>query len=117
MAELSNNLGELEHVASAQYDFEWLQKLSALTSFLKRAVILLASIIAIGILLLIANTIRLEIANRKDEIDIIDQLGGTPAFIARPFFVHGIYRRIFSGGVNRHSYFRYRAQTTQTAHC
>ncbi len=97
IAELSNQLGELEHVASAQYDFEWLQKLSALTSFLKRAVIVLASIIAIGILLLIANTIRLEISNRKDEIDIIDQLGGTPAFIARPFLYMGFIEGFFGG--------------------
>ncbi len=97
IAELSNDLGELKHVASAQYDFEWLQKLSALTSFLKRAVIVLASIIAIGILLLIANTIRLEISNRKDEIDIIDQLGGTPAFIARPFLYMGFIEGFFGG--------------------
>lgn len=97
IAALSNELGELGGVVSAQYDFEWLQKLNALTSFLKRVVVVLACIIAIGLLLLITNTIRLEISNRKDEIDIIDQLGGTPAFIARPFLYMGFLEGLFGG--------------------
>ncbi len=94
---LAEEMGKLEYVASAQYDFEWLQKLSALTTFLKRAVLLLASIISIGILLLIANTIRLEISNRRDEIDIIDQLGGSSAFISRPFLYMGFLEGLFGG--------------------
>ncbi|MEE9446843.1 MAG: permease-like cell division protein FtsX [Arenicellales bacterium] len=97
IAELTTSLGVLEAVASAQYDFEWLQKLSALISFLKRAVVVLASIIAIGLLLLIANTIRLEISARRDEIDITDQLGGSPAFIARPFLYMGFLEGFFGG--------------------
>ena len=97
MDALSNTLGQLEHVASAQYDFEWLQKLNALTSFMKRLVMVLACIIAIGLLLLITNTIRLEISSRKDEIDIIDQLGGTPAFIARPFLYMGFLEGLLGG--------------------
>ncbi len=97
IATLSKELGQLDHVVSAQYDFEWLQKLNALTRFLKRVVIVLSGIISIGLLLLIANTIRLEISNRKDEIDIIDQLGGTPAFIARPFLYMGFLEGFLGG--------------------
>lgn len=97
IAQLSNQLSTLTHVASAQYDFEWLQKLSALTEFLKRAIIVLASIIGIGITLLITNTIRLEINIRSNEIEIIDQLGGTPAFIARPFLYMGLLEGLFGG--------------------
>jgi len=97
IAGLTEEYAQIETVSSAQYDFEWLQKLSALTSFLKRAVVVLASIIAAGLLLLIANTIRLEISIRKDEIDIIDQLGGTPAFISRPFLYMGLLEGVFGG--------------------
>lgn len=97
IAGLTQEYAQLEIVSSAQYDFEWLQKLSALTSFLKRAVVVLASIIAAGLLLLIANTVRLEISIRKDEIDIIDQLGGTPAFISRPFLYMGLLEGVLGG--------------------
>lgn len=97
IANLTTEFGLYEGVSSAQYDFEWLQKLSAMTSFLKRAVIVLASVIAVGLLLLIANTIRLEISTRRDEIDIIDQLGGTPAFISRPFLYMGLLEGLFGG--------------------
>lgn len=99
IASLVDELGKLEHVASAQYDFEWLQKLSALVDFLKRAVVVLASVISIGILLLIANTIRLEISTRRDEIDIIDQLGGSAAFISRPFIYMGFLEGLLGGAV------------------
>lgn len=99
IANLTKELASLDHISSAQYDYEWLQKLNALTTFLKRAILLLASIIAIGILLLVGNTIRLEIANRKDEITIIDQLGGTPAFISRPFLYMGFLEGLLGGSV------------------
>ena len=97
IANLTNEFSQHQHVSSAQYDFEWLQKLSAITSFLKRAVIVLASVIAVGLLLLIANTIRLEISTRRDEIDIIDQLGGTPAFISKPFLYMGLLEGLLGG--------------------
>ncbi len=97
IASLTEEFSAYDKVNSAQYDFEWLQKLSALTSFLKRAVMVLASVIAVGLLLLIANTIRLEIATRRDEIDIIDQLGGTPAFISRPFLYMGLLEGMLGG--------------------
>ncbi len=97
IAELSAELNSLAGVSSAQYDFQWLQKLSALSAFLKRAIVVLASIISIGIMLLIANTIRLEISIRKDEIDIIDQLGGSPPFIARPFLYLGFLQGLLGG--------------------
>ena len=44
---------------------------------------------AVGILLVISNTIRLGIINRAAEIEIIDQVGGTHAFIRRPFLYAG----------------------------
>ena len=97
IANLTTEFAQHKNVSSAQYDFEWLQKLSAITSFLKRAVIVLASVIAIGLLLLIANTVRLEISTRRDEIDIIDQLGGTPAFISRPFLYMGLLEGLLGG--------------------
>jgi len=92
---LTREYQTLANVTSAQYDFEWLQKLSALTSFLKRTVLVLAAVIVVGLLMLIANTIRLEISTRRDEIDIIDQLGGSPAFISRPFLYMGLLKGLF----------------------
>ncbi len=86
-----------EIVQQAQYDLDWLKRLNAIQTVIKRIVAILAVIIGIGIVLLIANTIRLEIANRKDEIDIIDQLGGTSTFIQRPFLYMGILEGLLGG--------------------
>lgn len=94
---LTQELGKLEGVNSAQYDFEWLQKLNELTHFIKTLALLLGVIISFGIILVIANTIRLEISIRKDEITIIDRLGGTASFITRPFIYLGMLEGLFGG--------------------
>lgn len=95
---LSNHYRQSEFVEQAVYDLDWLKRLNAVETVMKRAVAVLAAIIGIGIVLLIANTIRLEIVNRKDEIEIIDQLGGTSSFIKRPFLYMGMLEG-FLGGI------------------
>ncbi len=94
---LTTQLRVEQGVQHAQYDLDWLKRLNAIETFIKRAVYILSIIISIGLVLLIANTIRLEIANRQSEIDIIDQLGGTPAFVKRPFLYMGALEGFFGG--------------------
>lgn len=95
---LTNAYQEIDIIQQAQYDLDWLKRLIAIQTVIKRIVAILAVIIGVGIVLLIANTIRLEITNRKNEIDIIDQLGGTSSFIKRPFLYLGMLEG-FLGGV------------------
>ncbi len=94
---LKEELTKLPLVESAQYDLAWIERLHLISKFLKRAVLILAALLAIGVILLISNTIRLEITSRKVEIDVIDQLGGTPAFIRRPFLYLGFLQGLLGG--------------------
>ncbi|NOY78987.1 MAG: ABC transporter permease [Calditrichaeota bacterium] len=55
--------------------------------------------IMIGFLsiLLIANTVRMAIISRREEIQIMRLIGATPAFIRRPFLVQGFLLGLFGG--------------------
>ncbi len=75
----------------AQLDMEWVERLYALMEIGKRGVWLLAGLLALAVILVVGNTIRLMIQNRRDEIVIIKLIGGTDAFIRRPFLYTGFW--------------------------
>ena len=58
--------------------------------------LILAAGLAIAVLLIIGNTIRLAVLNRRDEIEITKLIGGTNAFIRRPFLIDGVASRVCS---------------------
>lgn len=72
-----------------QLDFQWVQRLNALLHIARRAATLLGAVLAISVLLIVGNTIRLAVFNRRDEIEVIKLIGGTGAFIRRPFLYSG----------------------------
>jgi cell division transport system permease protein len=94
---LLDELRLLPEVDIAQMDLQWVQRFQALTEIAARGVLLLASLLALAVLLIIGNTIRLEIQNQKDEIEITKLIGGTNAFIRRPFLYSGFWYGLFGG--------------------
>lgn len=98
---LSEDLGELrlhlsalendERVDSVVFDLEWLERLTAMVAFGERLVMALALVLSLGVILVIGNTIRLAIENRRSEIEIVKLVGGTDAFVRRPFLYLGFW--------------------------
>lgn len=87
-------LSKKPEVDTISYDQLWLERLSAIIDLLKHAVLVLSVLMSIGVILIISNTVRLGILNRSKEIDIIEQIGGTHAFIRRPFLYYGVLQGI-----------------------
>jgi cell division transport system permease protein len=81
----------LEPVDLAQLDMDWVRRLNGIIELGKRGVLLLASLLALAILLVVGNTIRLTILNRRDEIIVTKLIGATNAFIRRPFLYTGFW--------------------------
>jgi len=75
----------------AQVDLQWVQRLSAITGTIERGVWILGMLLAGAVLLIVGNTIRLEVQNRHGEIEIVTLVGGTDAFIRRPFLYEGFW--------------------------
>ncbi|UCH53072.1 MAG: ABC transporter permease [Pseudomonadota bacterium] len=87
---LVSELRAEKEVDIAQLDLEWVRRLHAVLRVAERAAWILASLLAAGVLLIIGNTARLAVLNRKDEIEIIRLVGGTMAFVRRPFLYAGV---------------------------
>ena len=91
VARLAQALQEYREIDLAQVDLQWVARLSAITGTIERGVVILAAVLAGAVLLIVGNTIRLEIQNRHSEIEIVKLVGGTDAFIRRPFLYEGIW--------------------------
>ncbi|MCW9088720.1 MAG: permease-like cell division protein FtsX [Gammaproteobacteria bacterium] len=81
----------------AQLDMQWVKRLYGLMDIGRRGVWVLASLLALAVLLVVGNTIRLAIQNRRDEIVITKLIGGTDAFIRRPFLYTGFWYGLLGG--------------------
>lgn len=88
---LRDDLAKLGQVDIAQLDAQWVQRLYALLELGGRLVVALAIGLALAVLLVIVNTIRLGIENRRDEIVIVKLVGGTDAYVRRPFLYTGLW--------------------------
>ncbi len=84
-------------VELALADMEWVQRFQGINRILQRATALLALLLALAVLLIIGNTVRLEIQSRRDEIEIIKLVGGSNAFIRRPFLYEGFWYGLLGG--------------------
>lgn len=91
------SLARLPGVDVAQLDIEWLRRLASLLQLAERGVLLLAVLLSLAVLLIIGNTIRLVVVTRQTEIEIVQLVGGTPAFIRRPFLYTGLLQGLFGG--------------------
>jgi cell division transport system permease protein len=78
-------------VEIAQFDQEWLFRLKALLALAERAIWVFGGLLALTVLLVIGNTIRLELAARADEIQIMKLVGADNAFVRRPFLYSGFW--------------------------
>jgi cell division transport system permease protein len=78
---------------------QWLQRLEAMLQVVERGVVLLAALLALGVLLIVSNTLRLAILNRREEIEIIKLIGATDAFIRRPFLYLGFGYGLLGGAI------------------
>jgi len=88
---LVNSLKTIEQIDQVQLDLEWVQRLYAFMALAQRAVLVLGAFLAIAVLLVIGNTIRMAIEARREEIVVIKLVGGTNAFVRRPFLYAGIW--------------------------
>lgn len=85
--------GSLEQLAEAEFvqlDRVWVERLEALLALGGRAALIVTVLLGAAVILVIGNTIRLEINNRRTEIEVLKLVGATDGFIRRPFLYTGL---------------------------
>ena len=86
-------------VDSVELDLLWVDRLATIIEALRRLVEVLIVMLALGILLIVGNTIRLGIERQREEIAITRLFGATDAFIRRPHLYIGLWHGLIAGGV------------------
>ena len=96
---LVTEIRQLNLVDDVQLDLEWLQRLDALLDMGRKLVLALGAALGLGVILVVGNTIRLAIQSRRDEITVVKLVGGTDAYVRRPFLYSGLLFGIFGAMV------------------
>jgi cell division transport system permease protein len=88
---LSRQLETLPQVAQVKLDMAWINRLHVVLGFAANVANALMSLLALAVVLIIGNTLRLAIHNRYEEIQILKLIGATDPFILRPFLYSGVW--------------------------
>ncbi len=89
METLRQYLAAWPEVDAVQLDGDWVTRFNAMLALLRQALLISAGLLAIGVVAVVGNTIRLEIQNRRAEIEVTKLVGGTNGFVRRPFLYTG----------------------------
>ena len=97
LSQLGDELQQLPLVDDVVFDRAWIERLHQILALAEQLVLALGGLLALGVLLVIGNTIRLAIESRRDEILVIKLVGGTDAFVRRPFLYTGLWYGLGGG--------------------
>lgn len=97
LRQLVDDVRQMRGVDLVQDSGSWRQRLDALMSVGNRVVLVLASLLALAALLVVGNTVRVDIASRSEEIGVLLLVGASGAFVRRPYLYAGIWYGLFSG--------------------
>lgn len=86
-----------QRVDLVQYDAAWRRRLSAILNLGERAVQVLAAVLALATLLVLGNTVRLDIQSRGEEIAVMQLIGAGKGFVRRPFLYAGFWYGLLGG--------------------
>jgi cell division transport system permease protein len=95
---LAAEIRKVEGVELVEADTAWVRRLHAIEDTMQQLAVLVAAILAAGVLAVVGNTIRLEINGRRAEIEVTKLVGGSNAFVRRPFLYSGFWQGL-GGGV------------------
>jgi cell division transport system permease protein len=90
-------LKSMPKVARVQFDAAWARRVEGLLRLGRLAVALLAAMLAVGLVAVTFNAVRLQILTRRAEIEVAALVGATDAYIRRPFLYQGALLGLLGG--------------------
>ena len=97
VGELTGFLQSVDSVEVTQFDYKWLQRLGRMMELGNDAVALLVVLFGLAVVVVIANTIRLDVASHAEEIEILALVGAGNAFVRQPFLYTGLWYGLMGG--------------------
>lgn len=97
LKKLRSDLMKLPKVDKVLLDTAWAERLNAMTRLGRDVTLILAVLLGFALVVIVSNTIRLQILSQREEIEISTLIGATDAFIHRPFLYHGVLQGLGGG--------------------
>lgn len=94
---LADALRKLPQAERVQHDLAWRDRLDAWLRFGARIALVLGALLGLGALLVVGNTVRLDIQSRREEIGVLQLLGASDGFVRRPFLYLGAWYGLAAG--------------------
>ena len=94
---LQEEIGNLPETELVQVDTEWVQRFHAILDIVRQAIAIGSALLGMAIVVIIGNTIRLDIENRREEIEVTKLIGASNAFVRRPFLWTGFWYGLLGG--------------------
>ncbi len=80
-----------ERIDLVQFDHKWMQRLAGLLALGNAVIKVLTVLFSLAVIVVVANTIRLDVANRAEEIEVMSMVGANNSFIRQPFLYSGFW--------------------------
>lgn len=94
---LGDSLLALDAVESADLDIRWLERLNAVLRLINTGISIVASLLAVAVVITVGNTLRLDMQARREEIHVAQLVGATDHYVQKPFLFTGMLYGFFGG--------------------
>jgi cell division transport system permease protein len=84
-------------VARVQVDADWARKLEALVRTVRAAALALGLTLGLAMTAVIFNTVRLQMLQQREELELGRLIGATNAFLRRPYLYFGLLQGLLGG--------------------
>jgi cell division transport system permease protein len=99
MSAAAREVGEFPEVEDVRYGAEWVRRLDELNLGLARGALAVGLAVALALVLVVYNTIRLTVLARRRAIEIMSRLGATDAFVAQPFVIEAMIEALIAAAL------------------
>ena len=89
MRRWANRTQLIPGISQVQYNQEWVEALAGIVRYIEVAAIIVGVILSAASVTIIANTIRLALYSRREEIEILGLIGASTTFIRVPYLLEG----------------------------
>jgi cell division transport system permease protein len=97
LGKLGKRISEHDDVDMVKIDTAWVERLNAILDFLRRIVLIGSLLLVAAVVIIVGNTVRLDIQNHRDEIEVLKLLGASDGFVRRPFLYVGLWYGLIGG--------------------
>lgn len=90
----AKQIGGFPGVEAVRFGGEWVRRLDAVDAGARRAALAAGVLVAVALVFVLHNTMRLTVLARRQQVEIMTRLGASDRFIALPFLIEALLQTL-----------------------